>query len=179
MISKKLKLDDIDKRIITLVQESPNLTHTEIAKKISRSQPTVGMRIKKLKKEGILQFQPGINFRKVDLHLATVEVKSKNPEEILDMAKFCPFMLNAFKLSGEHNILILLASSKIEKLDNIINYHFRRNPDVSSVSMEIITEIAKDFILPIDFDSEDHDPNIEDGCGEKCKYRIAKKSGKI
>jgi len=179
MISKKLKLDDIDKRIITLVQESPNLTHTEIAKKISRSQPTVGMRIKKLKKDGILQFQPGINFRKVDLHLATVEVKSKNPEEILDMAKFCPFMLNAFKLSGEHNILILLASSKIEKLDNIINYHFRRNPDVSSVSMEIITEIAKDFILPIDFDSEDHDPNIEDGCGEKCKYRIAKKSGKI
>jgi DNA-binding Lrp family transcriptional regulator len=179
MISKKLKLDDIDKRIITLVQESPNLTHTEIAKKISRSQPTVGMRIKKLKKEGILQFQPGINFRKVDLHLATVEVKSKNPEEILDMAKFCPFMLNAFKLSGEHNILILLASSKIEKLDNIINYHFRRNPDVSSVSMEIITEIAKDFILPIDFDSEDHDPSIEDGCGEKCKYRIAKKSGKI
>lgn len=179
MISKKLKLDDIDKRIITLVQESPNLTHTQIAKKISRSQPTVGMRIKKLEKNGILQFQPGINFRKVDLHLATVEVKSKNPEEILDMAKFCPFMLNAFKLSGEHNILILLASSKIEKLDNIINYHFRRNPDVSSVSMEIITEIAKDFILPIDFDSEDHDPNIEDGCGEKCKYRIAKKSGKI
>ncbi len=179
MISKKLKLDDIDKRIITLVQESPNLTHTEIAKKISRSQPTVGMRIKKLKKDGILQFQPGINFRKVDLHLATVEIKSKNPEEILDMAKFCPFMLNAFKLSGEHNILILLASSKIEKLDNIINYHFRRNPDVSYVSMEIITEIAKDFILPIDFDSEDHDPNIDDGCGEKCKYRIAKKSGKI
>ena len=179
MISKKLKLDDIDKRIITLVQESPNLTHTQIAKKISRSQPTVGMRIKKLQKDGILQFQPGINFRKVDLHLAIVEVKSKNPEDILDMAKFCPFMLNAFKLSGEHNILILLASSKIEKLDIIINYHFRRNPDVSSVSMEIITEIAKDFILPIDFDSEDHDPNIEDGCGEKCKYRIAKKSGKI
>lgn len=179
MISEKLKLDDIDRQIITLVQEDPNLTHTEIADKINRSQPTVGMRIKKLEKSGILQFQPGINFKKVELHLATVEINSSNPEEIMDMAKCCPFMLNAFRLSGEHNICILLASSKLDKLDAIINYHFRKNPDVSSVSMEIVTEIAKDFILPIDFDSEHHEPNEEEGCGEKCKYLLAKKQGKI
>jgi DNA-binding Lrp family transcriptional regulator len=179
MISEKLKLDDIDRQIITLVQEDPNLTHTEIADKINRSQPTVGMRIKKLEKSGILQFQPGINFKKVELHLATVEINSSNPEEIMDMAKCCPFMLNAFRLSGEHNICILLASSKLNKLDAIINYHFRKNPDVSSVSMEIVTEIAKDFILPIDFDSEHHEPNEEEGCGEKCKYLLAKKQGKI
>ena len=177
MISEKLKLDDIDRKIITLVQEDPNLTHTQIAEKIDRSQPTVGMRIKKLEKSGILQFQPGINFKKVAIHLATVELKANNPKEILDMAKFCPFMLNAFRLSGEHNICILLASSKLEKLDNIVNYHFRNNPNVSSTSLEIVTEIAKDFILPIDFDSEDHEPNDREGCGAKCKYKIAKEAG--
>ncbi len=35
MISEKLKLDDIDRQIITLVQENPSLTHTQIAEKIS------------------------------------------------------------------------------------------------------------------------------------------------
>ncbi|MFX1337034.1 MAG: Lrp/AsnC family transcriptional regulator [Promethearchaeota archaeon] len=179
MISDKLKLDDVDRKIITLVQEHPGLTHTEIAEKIDRSQPTVGMRIKKLEQSGILQFQPGINFKKVELFLATVEVNSKNPSEILDMARCCPFMLNAFRLSGEHNICILLASSKLEKLDAVVNYHFRNNPDVNMTSMEVVTEIAKDFILPIDFDSEDHEPNDEVGCGEKCKYKLAKKQGKI
>ena len=179
MISEKLKLDDVDRQIITLVQEDPNLTHTQIAEKINRSQPTVGMRIKKLEKSGILQFQPGINFKKVELFLATVEINTSNPNEILEMATCCPFMLNAFRLSGEHNICILLASSKIHKLDAIVNYHFRKNKDVSSVSMEIVTEIAKDFILPIDFDSEEHEPNEEVGCGEKCKYLLAKKEGKI
>ncbi len=177
MISDKLKLDEVDRQIISLVQEDPNLTHTEIASKINRSQPTVGMRIKKLEKNGILQFQPGINFKRVDLHLATVEIQTKNPGEILDMAKHCPFMLNAFKLSGEHNVCILLASSKLQKLDNIVNYHFRNNPQISSSSMEIVLDIAKDFILPIDFDSEEHDPTLEDGCGEKCKYKIAKAKG--
>ena len=175
MISEKLKLDEIDRQIITLIQEDPNLTHTQIAEKINRSQPTVGMRIKKLEKEGILQFQPGINFKKVDLFLATVELNTKKPDEILEMARYCPFMLNAFRLSGEHNICILLASSKLEKLDKIVNYHFRNNPDVLSTSMEIVTEIAKDFILPVDFDSELHDPTEEDGCGPKCKWRKAKK----
>ncbi|MFX1525782.1 MAG: Lrp/AsnC family transcriptional regulator [Promethearchaeota archaeon] len=177
MISEKLKLDDIDRQIISLVQENPALTHTEIATKINRSQPTVGMRIKKLEKSGILQFQPGINFKKVDLHLATVELKTKNPEEIMSMARHCPFMLNAFRLSGEHNICILLASSKLQKLDNIVNYHFRNNPQISNSSMEVVIEIAKDFILPIDFDSEDHDPTIEEGCGKNCKYKIAKAKG--
>ena len=177
MISDKLKLDDIDRKIITLVQEDPNLTHTQIAAQINRSQPTVGMRIKKLEKEGILQFQPGINFRKVDLFLSVVELNTRHPNEILDMAKFCPFMLNAFRLSGSHNICILLASSKIDKLDNIVNYHFRSDPAVSSVSMNMITEIAKDFILPIDFESENHIPTLEEGCGSKCKYQMAKLKG--
>ncbi len=179
MLSERLKLDDIDRQIISIVQEDPNITHTDIAERINRSQPTVGMRIKKLEKSGVLVFQPGINFKKVNLFLATVEVKTKNPDELMEMAKCCPFMLNAFRLSGEHNISILLASSKLDKLDNIINYHFRKNPDIGSVSMEIVTDIAKDFILPIDFDSENHNPTIEDGCGERCKFKIAKKEGKV
>jgi len=179
MISEKLKLDDIDRQIITLVQENPNLTHTQIAETINRSQPTVGMRIKKLEKDGVLQFQPGINFKKVDLFLATVELNTRKPEEIIEMAKYCPFILNAFRLSGEHNMCILLASSKLDKLDSIVNYHFRNNPDIHSCSMEVVTEISKDLILPIDFDSEQHTPSLEEGCGEKCKVKIAKSQGLV
>ncbi|MHA1350914.1 MAG: Lrp/AsnC family transcriptional regulator [Promethearchaeota archaeon] len=59
MISAKLKLDDIDRKIITLVQDDPNLTHTQIAEKISRSQPTVGMRIKSLRKRESSNSSPG------------------------------------------------------------------------------------------------------------------------
>jgi len=179
MISEKLRLDDIDRKIITLVQEDPSLTHTQIAEKIERSQPTVGMRIKKLEKSGVLQFQPGINFKKVEIFLATVELNTKDPDIVMDMAKCCPFMLNAFRVSGDHNVCVLLASSKIQKLENVVNYHFRGKTDVSRVSMEIVTEIANDLIMPIDFDSEDHEPTLESGCGDKCKYLIAKKEGRI
>jgi hypothetical protein len=88
-------------------------------------------------------------------------------------------MLNAFKMSGTHNILILLSSSKLNKLDNIVNYHFRSNPEINSVSMNMVTEIAKDFILPIDFKSEEHSPTLEEGCGTKCKYKMAELKGLV
>ena len=57
------------------------------------------------------------------------------------------------------------------------NYHFRNKPEVQGVSMEIVTDIAKDLILPIDFDSENHEPNLDHGCGDMCKYKIAHDQG--
>lgn len=69
MISQLLKIDDIDRQIINLIQEDPNLTHTQIAEKINRTQPTVGIRIRKLEGLGALQFQAGINIKKADMFL--------------------------------------------------------------------------------------------------------------
>ena len=90
---------------------------------------------------------------------------------------------------NEHIVELSLSASDISYLPNSIGdlrslkvldmSNFRNNPDVSMTSMEIVTEIAKDFILPIDFDSEEHEPNDEVGCGDKCKYKIAKKQGLI
>ena len=93
MISKKLKLDDIDRQIISIVQEDPNMTHTEIATRVNRSQPTIGMRLKKLEQSGVLQFQPGINFKMVELFLAIVNVKTRDPERLMEMARYCPSCL--------------------------------------------------------------------------------------
>lgn len=172
---EKLRLDNIDKRIITLLQENPNITHSQIARKLNRSQPTIGVRIKKLVKTGIFQFQPGINFKKVAIHLVEVNLKVKNSGDIMEMVKHCPFMVNAFRLSGDYNVKILLASSKINKLYSVVNQHFRNNKEVRKISMEIITDIAKDFVMPINFDSEVLDPSLEDGCGDSCEYCRKKK----
>ena len=152
MMNSILDIDEIDKNIIKLIQGEPTLTHTEIAKKINRSQPTIGMRIRKLENNGVLKFQAGIDVRNLDLILARVEVQTLEPDKILDLVKKCPYMLNAFRLSGSSNISIFMASDKLNHIDNIVNYHFRKNPNVLSVHLDIITDIIQDFILPFSFD---------------------------
>ena len=52
-----LYMDEIDKKIVKILQNRPNISHTDIAKKVNRSQHTVGLRIKRLMKAELLDFQ--------------------------------------------------------------------------------------------------------------------------
>ncbi|MFX1314855.1 MAG: Lrp/AsnC family transcriptional regulator [Promethearchaeota archaeon] len=168
MESKIFNIDDVDKNIIQLVQKKPTLTHTEIAKKVNRSQPTVGMRIKKLEDSGVLKFQAGVNVKTMDLCLARVDLQTLRPNEILDLVEGCPYMLNAFRLSGKSNLSILLVSPRLDHLDKIVNHHFRSNPNVSNVYLDIITDIVNDFVLPFDFKFDRCGIKTEGICCGKC-----------
>ena len=170
-ISETFGLDEIDKDIITLLQNQPNITHSAIAKEIGRSQPAVGSRIHRMEERGVVSSQFGINFKSVsqNLHLVKVELETKKPEELYKMTKHCPFIINCMKLSGKNNIMVFLASSSLKKIDAVIDFHFRNKSYVSYSSMDIITDFVKDFILPIDFQIDEHDHSVEFGCGELCK----------
>ena len=168
MESKVFKIDEIDKNIIEIIQKEPMLTHTEIAKKVNRSQPTIGMRIRKLEKAGVLKFQAGINVKTMDLLLARVEIQTLQPDETIKLVKNCPYMLNAFKLSGTSNLSILLVSNKLAHLDEIVNHHFRKDPNVSEVCMDLITDVTNDFVLQFDFNFKTCGLSSTNECCGKC-----------
>ncbi len=169
-ISEIFKLDNIDKEIISMLQDDPNITHSKIAKEIGRSQPAVGSRIHKLQEKGIISSQIGVNFKNTKIYLSKIEMATRNPEEIWEMASYCPFVINCMKQSGELNVLLFLASSNLKKLDNIVDYHFRNNDDISKIQMDIVTDFAKDFILPVDFEMDTHEPIPGEGCNS-CKRK--------
>ena len=168
MESQVFKIDEIDRNIIELIQKEPTLTHTEIAKRVDRSQPTIGMRIRKLEKAGVLKFQAGINVKTMDLILARVEIQTLEPNETIELVKRCPYMLNAFRLSGTFNLSVLVIGSKLAHIDEMVNSHFRKNPNVSSVYMDIITDVTNDFVLPFDFNFESCSLNSNGQCCGKC-----------
>jgi len=175
MESKVFKIDEVDRNIIEIIQKEPMLTHTEIAKKVNRSQPTIGMRIRKLEKAGVLKFQAGINMKTIDLLLARVEIQTLKPEETVKLVKNCPYMLNAFRLSGKSNLSILVVSNKLAHLDEIVNHHFRKDPNILEVYMDIITDVTNDFVLPFDFNFENCGLTSNNQCCGKCCAYDSKK----
>jgi DNA-binding Lrp family transcriptional regulator len=168
MISEKMGIDQIDCRIMDLIQRTPHLTHTEIATHVNRSQPTVGMRIKKLENLGVLKYQAGINIKVADLCFARVEVQTNNPKDAIEIVKRCPFMLNAFRLSGNSNVSILMVGLSFKDIDLIVNRHFRNNPDVIAVHIDVISEVINDFVLPIDLNLDQGKLTIQNVCCGKC-----------
>ena len=90
MLSNNFSLDEIDKQIVEIVQKEPTLTHTKIAKKVHRSQPTIGHRIKKLEDSGVLQYQAGLNLKKLDFYFARVVIQTKDSFSLIQAIKECP-----------------------------------------------------------------------------------------
>ena len=107
------------------------------------------MRIRKLEDAGVLHFQAGINIKETELYLSRCEISTSNPEKIIEMARNCPYMINVFRLSGEWNISLLLASLKLEDLDKIVNTHLRNDKEVQKMKMEVITDISENYVIPL------------------------------
>lgn len=170
----KTIMDEIDKEIIAILQKDPGITHSQIAKQLNRSQPAVGARIKKLSELGILATQVGVDFSKVtDFNLVKVEIVCSKPELIMDMPTFCPYAIQALKISGNFNILLFMACSSLKRLDIIIDRHFRTKEWISNIKMDLITQFAKPFVLPIDFNVENFN-NPSDPCADckTCKLEL-------
>ena len=155
MLSRNLSLDEIDKKIVEVVQKKPNITHTKIAEYVQRSQPTVGMRIKRLEESGALTYRAGFNLSKVDLFFGIVELQTNEPDRVYEIISKCPYMIQTFRLSGMKNFFVLIVSDCIEDLDKIVNYHFRSKPFIRNVSIQMITDFLKDFVVPLDFEKEE------------------------
>ena len=136
-----------------------------MAAQVGLSQPSVSMRIKKLKENGVLATIVGTDLRKSATFMAKVDVKAKLSSEILDMLKSCPFLLNGFHVSGEYNLCLFFVSEDISTLESIVDGHLRSNPQVADLNFNIIVSPIKELIMPISRDLEKTDTPA---CGSFC-----------
>lgn len=146
---RTIKLDKKDRKIIDLLYTNQEISQEEIAKKVSLSQPSVAMRIKKLKEKGIVERIIGVNINKVGIYLARVMVRTTNTAKILKKFNGCPFFLNGFVVSGSDNLMLLFAGEDLASLESIIDCRIRPDEDVKSADFNIIISSIKDFVIPI------------------------------
>lgn len=169
-IDRDLEIDDDDKKILSLMQKDINITQSEIATKINKIQPAVGARILKLERKHLLTTKYGINLSKVKLPMAIVRLYAKNSKEVFESINSCPYVLNAFTTLGRTNITAMMVGPSIEKLEEIVENHFRSNPDIKHVELSVVMEPVNQMILPVDFNIEAHD-NMK--CNEECHSSAA------
>ncbi|MFH0979133.1 MAG: Lrp/AsnC family transcriptional regulator [Candidatus Woesearchaeota archaeon] len=149
MLNEKLGIDDKDQKIISMLEADSNSSQSEIAETVGLSQPSVGMRIHKLKQKGIISTIIGMNFRKVNLFLAKVDVTTTDTEKVIKSFDKCAFFLNGLIVSGTENLCLFFMSPDLVTLEGVINYHLRAHPNVTGVKMEIVINPVKDFVFPV------------------------------
>jgi DNA-binding Lrp family transcriptional regulator len=99
---------------------------------------------------------------------------AKHSKQVLESIECCPNVLNAFTTLGRTNVTVILASSSIEKLEDIVENHFRSNPEIKHVEMAVVMEPINGTIMPVDFNVETHDAMK---CGGACHAKAATRAG--
>ena len=174
MMREQLDLDEKDRTIISLLEKNPEISQNEIAERVGISQPSVGVRIKKLREKGAISTLIGMNFKKVGLYIAKVDLTANNTTEILDFFKKCPYFLNGLITSGKHNLCIFLMSEDISTLDAIVDGHIRSNPQVKDVDFNIVITPTEDLIFPVEMvveKTKEPPCGYKGSCGECAYYK--------
>jgi len=175
MIKKTFKeilgIDDADYKIIEMMEENPDITHSEIAREIEKSQPAVGARIIKLERKHLLTKMVGFNVKEVDIKVGIVFVSTKDVETVVRKIEKCPFINHAFKISGEFNLLCFVSASDLQTIEKLVDLCFRKDPNVINVKTNILIDSVHDFVVPIDFQIEKFD--LHSGiCGPDCSMNV-------
>ncbi|MHA1681241.1 MAG: Lrp/AsnC family transcriptional regulator [Promethearchaeota archaeon] len=165
VLNKFLEIDRYDVEIMTYFEHEPEMSHSEVAKRIKKSQPAVGARISKLERKHLLKSEYGLVLSKNDFVVAFVSMQARNPKQLMSRISSCPFVLNAFTMIGDKNLLVWLAATNLEKLEELVEIHFRSSKDVQRVEMSVWVEPIKELIMPLNLNIEKFEMIP---CGDEC-----------
>jgi len=160
-----LSIDDTDKKIIEILQEDPDTTHSVIAEKVRKLQPAVGARIIKLKRKHLLTDQIGAEFDKIPIKLARIEVSATNIHALWERFKTCPHIINCFKVTGSFNLMIEIVAPNVKSIDIFVDECLRKDEGVHAIRCNYVIDSLRPYIVPLSFAIERFD---EKGCAMIC-----------
>lgn len=164
------ELDEKDRLILEVIGKNPETPHTEVAKIVNLSQPSVGARIKRMKDLGIVNHTYGINLKNSGMYVLKVDVKCRRPKDLLKLFERCPFLLNGFTVAGNRNLTLLFINEDLSSVEAIVDQHIRSSSDVYDMDVGIIVGAERDTVVPMKvYVKPANEPSCKSNCGD-CDY---------
>lgn len=119
------KLDNIDIKIINILQENARATLKDIARQVFLTSPSVAARIERLENEGIIEgYHAQINPMLLDYHIKAfinLEVEPSQKVRFYPFIKAIPNVVECNCVTGDYSMLIEVLFQSTMELDHFIN----------------------------------------------------------
>jgi DNA-binding Lrp family transcriptional regulator len=115
-------LDEVDRKIITQLQQDGRTTLQDLAKIIGYTSMGTKKRLEKLLKKNTIKITALINPTALKLHPAIVMLEMESAEAMQDLIerfKDCPRVVHIFKTIGGYNLIALVVAENQETLESI------------------------------------------------------------
>ena len=149
-----MKIDEINKKILFMLQKDARMTYKEVAKELKRSETTIRDRIKAMERVGIIQGYTAL-IDKTSLGLNFFAIIFANPnstselDKVTDRIKKVKNVMRVYQISGHHRLAIFMVASSYRVLKEIIQTQLI---PLGLKDEEIITvlEADREFISPLE-----------------------------
>lgn len=154
---QKISIDQIDRRILEILQKQPGVNATAIGERIGLSQSACWRRVQRLRDDGIIKDQPvKLDREKVGLNtmvFAHVKLTSHGRSNLAAFAEAVsdyPEVLDCYVLLGNVDFLLRIVTEDIKAYEQFFFEKLSQLPGIQEVNSSIVmSDIKHTTILPI------------------------------
>ncbi|MCQ6268735.1 Lrp/AsnC family transcriptional regulator [Fictibacillus sp. WQ 8-8] len=116
-------MDEIDKKIVLLLQEEARISMTELGKSVSLSQPAVTERVRRMEEKGIIDsYRAVVSPEKINKQItAYVLIHTKGCESFVEHCKQADEVVELHRISGQYNFLVKVVTENLQTLEMATN----------------------------------------------------------
>lgn len=142
-------MDDVDSRIVDLLQTDARLTQAQIAKRVGLSQPSVADRIRKLEEQHVITgYAAKVDPRKLGKDVtAFIGVSIGHPKHFDHFAKRVMGLeeiLECHRVAGQDSYLLKVRTENTGTLDRLLVERLRTLPGVTRTHTTIVLSSIKE-----------------------------------
>lgn len=142
----KTELDEIDVRILEMLQDDCRTSYLAIARKLRVAESTVRYRVNRLRRDGVItRFIALLDPRKIGLNItaiALIKVDAKNLEDTSKELASFEESHHLFKSTGQYDLVSVVHTRDISHLNELIE-RLKKLPGVREASVEVATDLIK------------------------------------
>ncbi|TFH12968.1 Lrp/AsnC family transcriptional regulator [Candidatus Bathyarchaeota archaeon] len=139
-------LDEIDIKLLEVLQENCKLNFTQIGNELDIAESTVRYRIERLEKRGIItNYIALINPRMVGLTITAIMMIKLNPQMIKEISpKLASFkeLRHLFRTTGQYDMVSVVNARDISHLNQLMG-EIKQIEGVHELIVEVATELVK------------------------------------
>ena len=117
-------MDELERKIIQLMQKNARMPVKEIAQQISLTSPAVSSRIHRLEQEGVIGGYTVLLHRPDESNrvqaLISVQTAPDAREEFLSVVQSDPDVLQCYRVTGVYNFTVKVSCASIEELEHLL-----------------------------------------------------------
>ncbi|PHZ84866.1 Lrp/AsnC family transcriptional regulator [Paremcibacter congregatus] len=146
----RVKLDDIDQRILEKLQEDGRITNVELAEKVGITAPPCLRRVRALEEAGFIQgYHADLNPEAMGFGLTVFAMVGLHSQAESDLKAFeelvteWPLVRETYMLNGEIDFILKIVARDLSQFQNFLTTKLTPAPNVDSVKTSLSIRCAK------------------------------------